>query len=226
MDAASVRRASRSADENAAAYGEIVWSWRRDPGATPAGAIPPATGARKAASPGRARISRQTIARGRPGCLGCTCLIRVRSLLPIAHGAAGAVGARPSLRPLSKREQAKMQNSGNTEPRERERLSPRHCERSEAIQLPSATRKLDCFRLRSPSFDGLPARRSLRSKRRRVVAVAPRNDGILHLAPLAGRGRRALARRVRGTLGESDARRQPLTPTPRNNGERGKRVHA
>src|ERR1043166_9796391 len=30
--------------------------------------------------------------------------------------------------------------------------------------------KLDCFRLRSPSFGGLPARRSLHSKRRRVVA--------------------------------------------------------
>ena len=38
-------------------------------------------------SPGRARISRQTIARGKPGCLGCTCQIRVRFLLPIAHGA-------------------------------------------------------------------------------------------------------------------------------------------
>ena len=30
-------------------------------------------------SPGRARISRQPIARGRPGCLGCTCQTRVRS---------------------------------------------------------------------------------------------------------------------------------------------------
>ena len=37
------------------------------------GDFPPATGARKAASPGRARISRKTIARGKPGCLGCTC---------------------------------------------------------------------------------------------------------------------------------------------------------
>ena len=34
---------------------------------------PPATGARKAASPGRSRISRNTIARGKPGWLGCTC---------------------------------------------------------------------------------------------------------------------------------------------------------
>jgi len=30
---------------------------------------------------------------------------------------------------------------------------------------------MDCFRLRSPSFGGLPTRRSLRSKRRRVVAL-------------------------------------------------------
>src|SRR5215475_11337707 len=47
--------------------------------ALPAGIHSRTTGARKAASPGRARISRQTIARGRPGCLGCTCLTRVRS---------------------------------------------------------------------------------------------------------------------------------------------------
>src|SRR4051812_18848176 len=90
-------------DETLAAYGEIVWSWRRDPGVKLAGKSRQVTGARKAASPGRARISRNTIARGRPGCLGCTCQIRVRSSLPIAHGAAGAVGARLSLRPLSER---------------------------------------------------------------------------------------------------------------------------
>ena len=80
MGRCGVRWVLCSPDENAAAYGEVVWSWRRDPGATSAGAIPPATGARKAASPGRARISRKTIARGKPGCLGCTCQIRVHSL--------------------------------------------------------------------------------------------------------------------------------------------------
>ena len=35
-------------------------------------------GDKKRRSPGRVRISRQTIAQGRPGCLGCTWLIRVR----------------------------------------------------------------------------------------------------------------------------------------------------
>src|SRR4029434_2183436 len=44
--------------------------------------------------------SRKTIARGKPGCLGCTCQNRVHSFATFAHGAAGAVGARLSLRPL------------------------------------------------------------------------------------------------------------------------------
>ena len=54
-------------DENAAAYGEIVWSWRRDPGATLAASLLLTTGARKAASPGRARISRKTTRAGKAG---------------------------------------------------------------------------------------------------------------------------------------------------------------
>jgi hypothetical protein len=66
------------------------------------GSFPPATGARKAASPGRARISRKTIARGKPGCLGCTCSLKTRvlSFATFARGSTGAVGARLSLRPL------------------------------------------------------------------------------------------------------------------------------
>src|SRR4030095_14969804 len=62
----------------------------------------------------RARISRQTIARGKPGCLGCTCLIRVLSFTTSAHGAAGAVGARLSLRPLPNRGTTKLQTSGKS----------------------------------------------------------------------------------------------------------------
>ena len=109
-------------DENAAAYGEIVWSWRRDPGATLAGVFPLTTGARKAASPGRARISRKTIARGKPGCLGCTCQSRVRSSLPIAHGNAGAVGARSSLRPFFGEGANEIAKPGQSMPREYFRL--------------------------------------------------------------------------------------------------------
>jgi hypothetical protein len=69
-------------------------------------------GGKTGRSPGRARISRKAIARGKPGCLGCTCQIRVRSCLPIAHGAAGAVGARLSLRPLSERGTMRLHSSG------------------------------------------------------------------------------------------------------------------
>ena len=37
-------------------------------------------GGKTGRSPGRARISRKAIARGKPGCLGCTCQTRVHSL--------------------------------------------------------------------------------------------------------------------------------------------------
>ena len=40
-------------------------------------------GGKKGRSPGRSRISRKAIARGKPGCLGCTCQIRVRSIYPL-----------------------------------------------------------------------------------------------------------------------------------------------
>jgi len=38
-------------DENAAAYGEVVWSWRRDPGATLAGIPPAGNGGKKGRLP-------------------------------------------------------------------------------------------------------------------------------------------------------------------------------
>jgi hypothetical protein len=41
-----------SPDENAAAYGEVVWSWRRDPGATLARNFPAGNGGKKGRFPG------------------------------------------------------------------------------------------------------------------------------------------------------------------------------
>jgi hypothetical protein len=72
MDAASVRRV-RSPDETSAAYGEVVWSWRRDRGVYPPRLCGDGNGDNKRRSPGRARISRKAIAWGKPGCLGWTC---------------------------------------------------------------------------------------------------------------------------------------------------------
>src|SRR5262245_47174909 len=44
-----------------AADGEVVWSWRRDPGATLAGDFPAGNGGKKGRSPGRSRISRKPL---------------------------------------------------------------------------------------------------------------------------------------------------------------------
>ena len=107
-----VRRV-RSPGETSAAYGKVVWSWRRDRGVYPARLVAgSATVTKNAAHRGEHEVNRQTIARGKPGCLGCTCLIRVRFLSTIAHGAAGAVSARLSLRPLFRRGTRKSQNPG------------------------------------------------------------------------------------------------------------------
>ena len=46
------RQVISSPDENAAAYGEIVWSWRRDPGATLARNFPAGNGGKKGRFPG------------------------------------------------------------------------------------------------------------------------------------------------------------------------------
>ena len=137
MDACCVRHA-RMPDESAAAYGEVVWSWRRDPGATSAEVLLPATGARKAASPGRARISCKTIARGKPGCLGCTCQTRVLSFTTKRTRCCGR-SRRPAFPAPSAvqrdNEIAKLRR--NCAVRMRAYVYPRHCEErsDEAIQL-------------------------------------------------------------------------------------------
>ena len=64
MDAASVRRV-RSPDETLAAYGEVVWSWRRDRGVYPARLVAGlATVTKNAAHRGELVISRKAIAHG------------------------------------------------------------------------------------------------------------------------------------------------------------------
>ena len=78
-------------DETPAAHGEIAGAWRRDRGVYP---FPSRSGNgngdKNRRSPGRLRISRKAIARGKPGCPGCTCQTRVHFLLlHIAHGSCG-----------------------------------------------------------------------------------------------------------------------------------------
>jgi hypothetical protein len=67
MDAGGV-----NATSDMAADGEIVWSWRSDAGVKFANTLTRLAddGGNQAWSPGRSRISRNTIAQGRPGILG------------------------------------------------------------------------------------------------------------------------------------------------------------
>jgi hypothetical protein len=60
------------ATSDVAADGEVVWSWRSDAGAKFVKTFPRLTGdgGNQAWSPGRSRISRKTIAQGRPGIFG------------------------------------------------------------------------------------------------------------------------------------------------------------
>ena len=67
-----------------------------------------------------------------------------------------------------------MQNSGER-CRENAKLYPRHCERSEAIHA-STRGKMDCFRLRSPSYGGQVAARGR-------VFINPECAGLAVYAP-------------------------------------------
>jgi hypothetical protein len=84
---------------DAVAYGEVAWSWRSDARAKFAKTLTRLAddGGNQAWSPGRSRISRKAIAQGRPDDPP------VPVVLPRAScctRAMGAVGTRPSLRPL------------------------------------------------------------------------------------------------------------------------------
>ena len=113
MDAAASGRSLP--DENAAAYGEIVWSWRRDPGATSA-VSPAGNGGKKGRFPGESTYKPSNHCAGKVGMSRLYLSNPCAFPTTIAHGAAGAVGARPSLRPLVKRGITKLQDSGESKP--------------------------------------------------------------------------------------------------------------
>ena len=144
-----------------------------------AGAISRDNGDNKRRSPGRARISRKAIARGKPGCLGCTCQIRVHSSTTSAHGNAGAVGARLSLRPFFPKGPMRLQNPGEMCRGDASVCLP-VIARSEATKQSSATRAtLDCFAsLAMTSYQ----RGASVMKQPCVYIVANRRNGTLYAA--------------------------------------------
>ena len=62
-------------DENAEAYGQVVWSWRRDAGVKSAGAIPLATVTTSPLHRGEHEVSRKAIAQGMSECSPLTCML-------------------------------------------------------------------------------------------------------------------------------------------------------
>src|SRR5215475_6328951 len=68
-----------------AADGEVVWSWRRDPGVYPARPCGFDNGDNKGRSPGRARISRKTTRAGKAGMSRLYLSNPCALLLPVQH---------------------------------------------------------------------------------------------------------------------------------------------
>ena len=121
------RQAWFRAGRNAEAYGEVVWSWRRDAGAKLCGSFPQGDGGNKPAHRGEHEVSRKAIAQGMSECFRspvCSCAPNAQFL---AHETAGAARTRHSLRPLFPRDgTTNLQNLGRNMPRERTRMFPRH----------------------------------------------------------------------------------------------------
>src|SRR3989440_3326922 len=87
-------------DENAKAYGQVVWSWRRDAGAKLAASMLPATVTTSPLHRGEHEVSRKAIAQGMSDCLRCPVCSCAPFLRTLAHETAGAARTRHSLRPL------------------------------------------------------------------------------------------------------------------------------
>src|ERR1700688_2058589 len=88
-------------------------------------------------------ISRKTIARGMPGVSRCDLTTRVLNSTISAHAAIGRIGRPAFPAPSVEEGGTSRPNLARNMRRDREAVSGRHCERSEAIQLSCCT--MDCF---------------------------------------------------------------------------------
>ena len=111
-----------SADERTGAYGEVVWSWRRDAGVKLVERSA-SDGDNKPAHRGEHEVSRKAIAQGMSECLRCPVCSCAPFFALLAHETAGAARTRHSLRPLFQEAQTSLQNLGRNAPRERGRSS-------------------------------------------------------------------------------------------------------
>src|SRR2546429_2969925 len=156
-------------DENAKAYGEVVWSWRRDAGAKSAGSIPLMTVTTSPLHRGEHEVSRKAIAQGMSECFRCPVCSCAPTMCILAHETAGAARTRHSLRPRFSREAKNLHHSGEIAPRDRGRTFSPHVVPANAgthtprrILLWCAGRRL-CFNncrlgLWAPAFAGATVR--------------------------------------------------------------------
>jgi hypothetical protein len=112
------RQVMSSPDENAAAYGEVVWSWRRDPGATLVGFLAD-NGGKKGRFPGESTKETVKPLRGESRDVSAVPVKSVCFLSLLLHTvlrAQSAPGFPCAL--YSMRGTTKLQNSGENLPRE------------------------------------------------------------------------------------------------------------
>ena len=98
MDAGGVRRVFATG-ETLTAYGEVVWSWRRDAGVKSVEKVTAGDGDNKPAHRGEHEVSRKAIAQGMSECFCspvCSCAPNAQFL---AHETAGAARTRHPLTP-------------------------------------------------------------------------------------------------------------------------------
>ena len=104
-----------SPDEALFAYGEVVWSWRRDAGVKLVEASLKVTVANKPVHRGEHEVSRKAIAQGMSECFRCPVCSCAPNVQFLAHETAGAARTRHSLRPLFRRRAQRIcKTSGET----------------------------------------------------------------------------------------------------------------
>ena len=101
-------------DENVEAYGQVVWSWRRDAGAKLAASVLAMTVTTSPLHRGEHEVRRKAIAQGMSECFRCPVCSCAPNAQFLAHETAGAARTRHSLRPLFQRRKRILKNSGET----------------------------------------------------------------------------------------------------------------
>ena len=115
--------------------GEVVWSWRLDAGVKSAEATPLATVTNKPITGESTKETVKTIAQGMPGESGVTVVTMLVCFFHIAREAAGAAGARHSLRPLTGEGGRFRAELARNARRDREAVSVNHCLKIKSVAI-------------------------------------------------------------------------------------------